>query len=109
MATFAPVGPTSVVQLMANQQQRIELPQIDGDKPALRLLATSHASSTAYAFVALGNESVEANPQNSMPIDLTGRKEQFLALSGEPSNIALVMNVPSGAFTICITPGLLID
>jgi len=108
MATFAPTGPSMIVQLMGNQQQRIELPAIEGDHPAIRLVSTVHPSSTAYAYLALGDVSVEVNQQNGMAVDLSARREQVVALTGEPSNVALVMSVTSGSYTVCITPGVLV-
>lgn len=108
MATFAPTGPSIITQLTGNQQQRVELPSIEGDHPALRLVATSHPTANAYTNVAFGDSDVAING-NGMALDLGSRREQIVALTGEPSNMALAMSgVTQGGYTICITPGVLV-
>lgn len=109
MATFAPTGPSLIVQLMGNLPQRIELPATEGDLPAIRLAATTHPSSTAYTYVALGDQSIEASNQNSMAVDMSGRKEQIIPLLNGPSHLSLGMGgITSGNYTVCVTPGTMI-
>jgi hypothetical protein len=108
MSAFAPTGPSSIVQLQGNQQQRVELPDIEGDVPALRIVSTTHPSSTAYAYLALGDASIEVTMQSGMALDVSARREQVIALKDAPSHAALVMSVTTGAYTVCITPGVLV-
>lgn len=109
MATFAPTGNSIIVQLMGNLPQRVELPVTEGDIPALRIVSVAHPSSTAYTYIAMGDESVEASNQNSMAIDLSGRKEQIFGMINAPAYISIAMGgVTAGNYTLCITPGVLV-
>lgn len=109
MSTFAPTGPSLIVQLMGNLPQRVELPVTEGDIPALRIVSTGHPSSTAYTYIALGDDTIEASNQNSMALDLSARKEQIVGLTNAPSHISLGMGgVTAGQYTMCITPGILV-
>lgn len=108
MATFAPTGPAMVVTLNGNASNRMEIPQIDGDHPVLRFAATAHPNSSAYTYVSFGDSGIETGPQVGTPIDLSARKEQFLALTGDPSHVSFAMSVTSGAYTISVTPGILV-
>lgn len=109
MSVFAPTGSSMIVQLMGNTPQRVELPVTEGDAPVLRIASTAHPSSTAYAYIALGDDKIEASNQNSMAVDLTGRKDLLLGLTGAPSHLSLCMGgISQGQYTICITPGLLV-
>lgn len=108
MGTFAPTGPSMIVQLTGNQQQRVELPSIEGDNPVLRLVATAYPTASAYANVLFGDSDVTING-TGMAIDLSARREQVVALTGAPSNMAIAMSgITQGGYTICITPGVLV-
>lgn len=108
MATFAPTGPSMVVTLAGNTSNRMEIPQIDGDVKVLRFMSTAHPNSNAYTYIAMGGPDVESSQQTSMPLDLSSRKEQFVALNGDASHLSFMMSVTSGGYTINVTPGILI-
>lgn len=85
---FRPEGESTLISLTGMTAQTFALPTMTGTVKAIRLMSIK-SQDEALIFINMGNEAITATRSNSMPIDLSNRREVVIPIVDE-THIAII-------------------